>query len=410
MPGVTRVPLAWCNLTHDPLRFGLYVLGVAFAVVLMFVQLGFRNAMLDANTRLHDRLRCDLVLVSPGRQALSMPEKFPRRRLEQVRAVPGVAEVHPLYVEGGLGALRDTNPDSAKRKPAQGVRVIGVDPSAYLIDLPELRPDAAEAKAIREPGTVLFDRRSKQDPDRPGQSVFGPLEEGGETELLGRDVRFVGGFDLGTDFTVSGSLVMSADTFLEVVRRPYTLPSDSAEAVVDLGLVRLKPGADLQQVREAIGRAVDTGEREPDTDVLTKGEYAARERTFWLNNTPIGFAFGFGMFMGFAVGLVICYQILSGDVSDHLPEYATLKAIGYGNGTLAGVVLTEAVILAVAGYAIGLAASWAAYEVLTASTGMPVRMTPDRAVAVFVATVAMCCVSGLIALVGLLRADPADVF
>jgi putative ABC transport system permease protein len=405
-----RTPLAWANLTHDKVRFALFVLGIAFAVVLMFVQLGFRNALLDSNTQLHDKLRCDLVLVSPNRQAIAMAETFPRERLDQAR-VTGVAEVHPMYIDNAFGRLRDASPNEADRGPSRGVRSIGVDPDAHLLDLPELHPRSATADALRTPNTLLFDRRTKRDPDRPGQTLYGPLAVGAETELSQHRVRVVGSFTLGTDFTSDGTLVMSDRTFLDILRRPYSLSASSAVRV-DLGLIRLAPGADPQRVKEAIRGELTGGGRAPDPDVevLTVEELKEREKTFWLNNTPIGFAFGFGTFMGFAVGVVICYQILSGDVTDHLPQYATLKAVGYGNGYLAWVVLQESLILAALGFAVGLGVSWAAYEALAASTGMPLRMTADRVAWVLVATVTMCAASGLIALIGLLRADPADVF
>ena len=405
-----RTPLAWANLTHDRLRFGLFVLGIAFAVILMFVQLGFRNALLDSNTQLHDKLRCDLVLVSPNRQAVAMAESFPRRRLEQVRAVPGVAAVYPLYIDNAFGQLRDTNKLSADRGPNRGIRSIGLDPDAHLIDVPELDPANEQARKLKTLGTAFFDRRTKADPDRPGQTLYGPMADGTETELSGSTVRLVGELTIGTDFTCDGTLVMSDRTFIDTLRRPFTFPSDSPAAAVDLGLVRVEPGADLGRVKADIRRAVSTGEADADVDVFTVAELKEREQTFWLNNTPIGFAFGFGTFMGFAVGVVICYQILSGDVTDHLPQYATLKAVGYGNGYLAWVVLQESLILAVLGFVVGLGVSWVAYEALTATTGMPLRMTPDRITWVFVGTVAMCAASGLVALIGLLRADPADVF
>jgi putative ABC transport system permease protein len=405
-----RTPLAWANLTHDRLRFGLFVMGISFAVILMFVQLGFRNALLDSNTQLHDKLRCDLVLVSPNRQSVAMVDSFPRRRLEQVRAVPGVTGVYPLYIDNAYGRLRDTNTDPADRGPSRGIRSIGVDPTAHLLDLPELDPAGPHAAKLTTPGTAFFDTRTKHDPDRPGQTLYGPLADGAETELSGTKVRVVGRVTLGTDFTCDGTLVMSEQTFIDTLRRPVTFPSDSPSANVDLGLVRLHPDADRERVKAAIRKAVSTGEADADVDVFTVDELKAKEQTFWLNNTPIGFAFGFGTFMGFAVGVVICYQILSGDVTDHLPQYATLKAVGYGNGYLAWVVLQESLILAVMGFVVGLGVSWAAYELLTATTGMPLRMTPDRIAWVFAGTVAMCAASGLVALVGLLRADPADVF
>ena len=404
-----RTPLAWANLTHDPVRFGLFVLGIAFAVLLMFVQLGFRNALLDSNTQIHDKLRCDLVLASPNRQAVAMAEPFPRRRLEQARGVPGVAEVHPLFLDNSFSFLRDSNTDPAARTPSRGVRAVAYDPAAYLLDVPELKPGSAAERELNTPGTAVFDRRSKRDADRPGQTVYGPLAAGVETELSGSALLLVGSVEIGTDFTSDGTLVMSDRTYLDAVRRPYTPPGAAADADVDLGLIRLTPGADVAKAKAAVRAAVGA-DGTGDVGVYTVGELKDKEREFWLNNTPIGFAFGFGTFMGFAVGVVICYQILSGDVTDHLPQYATLKAVGYGNGSLAWVVVQESLILAALGYAVGLAAGWGAYLLLTATTGLPLTMTWDRAASVFAATVVMCAASGLVALVGLLQADPADVF
>ena len=403
-------PLAWANLTHDRMRFGLFIAGVTFAVVLMFVQLGFRNALLDSNTLIQDKIRADLVLVSPSRQAIAMKESFPRRRLSQVAAVDRVQSVQALYIENIIGFLRDTNPDPTKREPTRAVRVIGVDPTGYALDLPELDPRGplSQCDKLQTLGSALFDRRTKDDPARPGQSIFGPLEVGLTSELSGQAIELTGGFDLGSDFTTDGTLIVSDRTFLAFLREPYTYGAPSAD--VDLGLVRLEPNTNLDEAKAAICRAVETGERDPDVEVLTKEEYRAREKEFWLNNTPIGFAFGFGMAMGFVVGMVICYQILSGNVSDHLSEYGTLKAMGYSNLMLAWVVLQEALILAVVGFVLGALVSWGAYELLTAQTGLPLTMTIDRCAWIFFATVLMCCLSGLIALIALFRADPADVF
>lgn len=405
-----RTPLAWLNLSHDRVRFALFVLGVVFAVVLMLVQLGFRGALLDSQTLVHERLNCDLVLVAPNRQALAMRDPFPRRRLDQAAAVAGVRECHALYVDNGFGFLRNADPDPAKRTPSRAIRVIGLDPDARLLNLPELDPAAPDSGAARlkVPGTALYDRASRAEGDAPGETAFGPLKVGAATELAGGTITLVGGFTLGPDFTTDGALIVSTETFADLLRRPYTPGAPLAD--VDLGLVRLTPGADREAVRRALRAAFAVGETDPDVEVLTVPELIDREQAFWLTNTPIGFAFGFGMFMGFAVGLVICYQILSGDVADHLPEYATLKAVGYPNRALAWVVLQEALILAAVGFGLGFAVSLAAYWAVASATGMPLRMTAERAGLVLAATVLMCVASGLVALGRLMRADPADVF
>jgi putative ABC transport system permease protein len=349
------------------------------------------------------------VLISPNRQAVPMREPFPRRRLAQAAAVAGVVDVRPLYFENGFGHMRGTHPDSTKRNPTRPVRIIGVDPDAFQLTIPELDPADPRylGDKLKTPGSALFDRNTRAG-DAPGEAAFGPLRVGGTTEIAGRNVTFVGSVALGPDFTTDGVVVLSAETFHDLLR--YRYGALDPESEVDLGLVRLEPGADPQRVKALIREAVAHGAVEPDVEVYTPDELVAREHRFWLGNTPIGFAFGFGMFMGFAVGMVICYQILSSDVGDHLPEYATLKAMGYTNRYLAWVVIQEALILAVAGFAIGLVISWLSYLGLADATGMPLRMSSVRIVTVFVATVGMCVLSGLIALVRLMRADPADVF
>lgn len=410
MARLTRTPLAWLNLTHDRVRFGLFILGIVFAVVLMYMQIGFRNALLDSNTLLPTNVNADLVLIAPNRRPLPIREPISRHRLTQAAAVPGVREVFPMFLENGIGHLQSSYADVKDRKPAQSIRVIGVDPYKYAIKRPELDPDNQQrfmGDRIMVPNTALYDKFSRK-ADDSDESVFGPLRDGTTTELSGQKITLVGGFELGPNFTTEGTLIVSEETFAKILRAPYTLNNPMAD--VDLGLVRLEPGVDPKVVQEAIRQELQRGMTDPDVDVLTVDELVEREEGFWLANTPIGFAFKFGMFMGIAVGMVIVYQILSGDVADHLPEYATLKAVGYPNRFLAWVVIQESLILAACGFVIGTGIAAVAYSVLTKLSGMPLTMTSTVALSVGVLTVVMCVASGLIALVKLLRADPADVF
>jgi len=227
---------------------------------------------------------------------------------------------------------------------------------------------------------------------------------GDETDLSGHRIRIVGYCDLGSDFAVEGTLIMNDETFINLLRKPYTLGDPYGE--VELGLVRLAPGADVQTVRNRLQALLPEG----DIDVLTKNELIAREKAYWLHNTPIGFVFGLGMVMGFIVGMVICYQILSSDVMDHLPEYATLKAIGYPNRYLSKVVLQQAVIIAAAGFVPGTLLSSVLYAILSWFTGLPLRFTPRGVFLVLGLTVFMCVLSGLLALRKVQEADPAEVF
>ena len=116
------------------------------------------------------------------------------------------------------------------------------------------------------------------------------------------------------------------------------------------------------------------------------------------------------MVLGFVVGMVICYQILTSDVADHLPEYATLKAIGYTNRYLSWVVVQESLILAAAGFVPGIAVTYGTYLLLTDLTGLPLVLTPGRFGLILGLTVVMCVTSGLLAVRKIKKVDPADVF
>lgn len=402
---VPPVPLAWKNLTHDRVRFALFASGIAFAVVLMAVQLGIMNAMLDSNTVVLSRLNADLVLVNPERPSLLFRHTFDRHRLNQAMGTPGVASASAVYIDHDFGTLRHADPNPETRGRTRRTRVIGVDPAARPIDLPNLDPGAWEK--LNQPGAAFYDRKSRpaQNPRTPGETVYGPFEPGRRTELTGRQLTLVAGYDLGFDFGTDGTLVVSDRTFSKILREPYT--TGDPLAGVDLGVIRVSAGANPAEVRTKLQDAIG---RDGDVLVLTKAEASDRERNFWWTSTPIGFAFGAGVVLGFVVGIVICYQILSSDVADHFAEYATLKAIGYTNRYLSSVVIQEAAILAVAGFLPGMVVTWGAYAYLTKISSMPLELTPGRAGVVFALTMVMCVLSGFFALSKVKSVDPADVF
>jgi putative ABC transport system permease protein len=401
------VPLAYRNLAHDPVRFALFASGIGFAVVLMGVQYGIMNAMLDANTALIQHMKCDLVLVNPNRAALAFRESLSRRRIEQAQSVPGVRSAAPVYLEYATAQLRHTAADPKARTNTRRIRVIGVDPAADVLDLPGV--SAAEWQALNTPGTALYDTRSRPHPDQvnhPGESVFGKLEPGTRTELAGREITLIGGFEMGFDFSTDGSLVVSDRTFAKWVREPMTAPGGNPLAEADLGAVKVQPGADPEAVKGVLQAKFVEG----DVLVLTRDEMISREKQFWWTNTPIGFAFGAGVVLGFVVGMVICYQILASEVADHLPEYATLKALGYTNRYLSWVVLQESLILAAVGFVPGMAVTYGTYLLLTEITGLPMLLTPARFALILVLTVVMCAASGFLAVGKVKKVDPADVF
>ncbi|MCS6850645.1 MAG: ABC transporter permease DevC [Gemmataceae bacterium] len=384
-----RVPLAWLNLIHDRRRFIVYVAGVAFAVVLMCMELGFYNALLDSTTSLIDRIDGELVILSRAKVSLALNEPFSRRRLYQALEVPGVAAAHALYVDSRYFVWQNRHERSLRP-----IRAVAYDLRQPVLDLPDV---ARFADQLAQPWTVLIDRKSK--------NVYGDYKADPETELSRRRVRVVGTFELGTDFTTEGTLLMSADNYARFVPRRPGGPSPLS--AVEIGVVQLEPGVDTRQVQQALA---DKFTASNDVQVLTKEEFRQQEHALWKNSSPIGYVFWLGTLIGFIVGVVICYQILATDIADHTAEYATLKAIGYPDRYLTGVVLQEALLLALLGFAAGLAGSKLLYLWLEAHTGLPMRLTLDRAGLILVLTLTMCTMSGLIAIRKVQTADPAEVF
>jgi len=381
------IPLAWLQLTREPFRLSVVLAGVAFAVVLILMQLGFREALFQSAVRYHQTLEYDLVLVSLKTQFIVFPQSFSRRRLYQARGYEGVAKVTPVYI----GQQIWKNPDDPKEMRL--IFVVGIDPSQDVLNLDGIDE---QWDRVQLADVVLYDRAS-----RPEYGLIVDRFEAGQrvmTELGNRRIEVAGLFELGTSFGIDGSVITSDLNFLRL------FPNRSPGAI-DLGLIELSPGVDPATVRDAIAAGIPR-----DVEVLTRADFIAREKDYWDANTPIGYVFLFGVIMGLAVGGVIVYQILFSDVSEHLQEYATLKAMGYTNAYLFSVVLQESMILAVLGYVPGLIVTLGLYAVSATATNLPLQLTVERAVFVLMLTVAMCCISGAIALRKVRSADPAEVF
>lgn len=378
--------VGWLQLKHRPLRLSVALCGIAFAVLLIMMQLGFRSALFESAVRFHERLDYDIALFSPDSVFIVRPQGFSIRRLYQARGFDAVEDVTPVYIFPAIWK----NPWTNERR---SINSIGFHPSHALLDIEgfnEVRD------LLRDQDVVLFDRASRKE--------FGPvaaeLQEGKTviTEINDREIKVAGLFKMGTSFGIDGTVITSDDNWLRLFpERPRT--------EIQLGLIRLRQGNDPDQVRKALTEFLPD-----DVLVLTKQQFVQREKNYWNSATPIGYIFAFGAIMGFVVGAIIVYQILFADVSDHLNEYATLRAIGFRNRFVAGIVLQEAAILAVLGYLPGMAIVYWLYGTAAAATNLPLYITQERAAAVFVMTLAMCAISALVAVRKVQRLDPADVF
>ncbi|MBN1851165.1 MAG: ABC transporter [Pirellulales bacterium] len=388
-----RTPLAWNNLTHDRRRLAVAVGGILFAVVLMFMEVGFMFALFDSTVKILDDVHADIVLISPARYALPAEKRIPAVRLYQAQSCPGVAAVHPLYIERAAAALYPS--PSGKGYP---IRVIGYSLKPGIFKAPSVD---GQAEKLRQPDTGLIDMKSK----RPHFNfALDGLKNSDrvDAELSGRRIHLVGSFLSGTDFANDGNLILSDRNFAKYF--PWRGDGQPLD-IVDLGLVQLEPDADAEIVRRQLEDLL--GE---EVEVLPTGDYRAREIQFWRQNTPIGLVFQMGVLLGFIVGIIICYQVIYTDVADHMAEFATLKAIGYTHGFFVRLVIAESLWLSVFGFLPGLLVAAGLYFCLAQATGLLMLITVPRSVIVLLLTMAMCMASGLLALRKLLSADPAELF
>ncbi|GAB4133597.1 MAG: ABC transporter permease DevC [Cyanobacteria bacterium J069] len=381
-----RTPLGWLQLNHEKGRLLVALAGIAFADVLMFMQLGFQSALYDSNTRLNRVMRADIVLLSPKALNLQNLSTFSRRRLFQARDVAGVQTATALYIN----SITWKNPQTRVNATVQ---MVGFAPDEPALNLPEVNQQLDKLKL---PDTVLFDRGAR------GQyaEAIAQVEQGNPvtTEVDRRTLTISGLFSLGASFGADANVITSDQTFLRL------FPRRDASSV-SLGLVRVQPGADPAEVAAALSAHLPS-----DVRVLTAAEYVQFEENYWRTASPIGFVFGLGTAMAFVVGVVIVYQVLSTDVNAHLKEYATFKAMGYGNSYLLSIVFEEAMILALLGFVPGVVLPIGLYALAANATALPIYMTASRAVWVLLLTLGMCTLSGAIATRKLQSADPADMF
>jgi putative ABC transport system permease protein len=375
-----KVPLAWRILTYDKRRTALALIGIFMAILLVFVQLGLFYAVPRGGLLLYDNMRFDLLLTSDQYEYQAQPGVFPLSQLERVRNSPDVAEATPIYF--GI----------AKWKSGEGdlwpdVFMIGFDPASHIFI-----PDSINGQSamLDQVDTVLVDSST-----RP---MFGPLGTGRLVEIDDRKVTIGGQYVLGTGFMGFGVALTSTANFARLFPQ-------RGSAIVNLGAIRLKAGVDPGRAAGDLQKLAGSGAR-----IFTRQELAAHETAYWTTRTSVGIIFGSGLLISLVVGVMIVYQIVSTQVGQQLPQFATLKAIGYRDRSLAATVSAMSLLIVIAGFIPALAAASGLYSVIRQETVLPVMMSEMRLLAVFAAALGMALISALLSVRVLRHADPADVF
>jgi putative ABC transport system permease protein len=368
--------LASRNLFQDRLRFIATLIGIVFSVVLVMVQLGLYFGFGHMVTTMIDHAAADLWVVSKGATSFEDLTLLDIRTRDRLPGIKGVSKVIPVAI--GFADWRQKN---GKVKP---VIVIGSD-----LDSGALLPwnlVEGNVDALRSADAVAVDRTYF---DNLGISGIGST-----AEIRGQPARVAAVTDSIRSFTTTPYV------FSELSRaRAYIgLPPTKFNHFV----IRLKPGADAKTVQHDIQSAV------PDADVLTPAEFRDRSRSFWLFGTGAGAALFAGALLGVIVGTVIVAQTLYSSTKDHLYEFATLRAIGCSNRYMYRVIIWQAVLNAVIGFAVAAAIGFVVVQ-FTAKSALPIVITPALVGGLFALTVVMCVVSAITAIIRVVRIDPVMV-
>lgn len=381
-----RLPIGWLQLSHNKARLAAALSGVAFANLLVFMQLGIMGALNGSTVAPYSLFEADIIVSAASGNTLTDADHIARIRMFEALSVAGVSGASALYI-GNL-------PFSLEDGTSVSLLAFGVDTDQPGFVAPAI---AGALNGLMIENTVLLDEGTRGLP----ADIIAQVREGQSMrfEASGDTLEAIGTMDVGGGFLADGMMVMSDQTFLRA------FPQRSSGAP-DHILIRVDDGVAPETVAARLRALLP-----PDSvRVQTTTDAKAADLSFMSTERPTGIIFGFGVFMGILVGLVIVYQVLSTDVADHLREYATFKAMGYGHRFFLGIVFEEALVLAIFGFVPGFIVSMGLYAGLVAVTGLPVAMDAPRAIMVFFGTLAACTLSGAIATRRLASADPADLF
>jgi len=335
--------------------------------------LGARNLILS----MIDRADGDLWVMAYGTKNFEEAQPISVREKFAALSTPGVAKATPLIASF-----------TEWRKPTGGstiVVLIGADHEDGGLSPWNVIEGDVTGLGARD--AVIVEKSYLSD--------LGITGAGDTAQIGAARVRITGLTEGIRSFTVTPYVFST----LNRARTLLDMPADKITYV----LVKLEPGADAKAVQSEIRKSV------PDSEVLTKAEFRTRSLNHWLFATGAGVALIGGAILGLIVGTVIVAQTLYSSTKDHLNEFATLRALGSSSGYIHKVILAQAALSAVLGYALGMTIAMAIVY-FSERTALPIVMTPALAALLLGLTLGMCAVSAISAIGKVMRIDPAMVF
>ncbi|MEE9314983.1 MAG: FtsX-like permease family protein [Rhizobiaceae bacterium] len=380
-----RLPIGWLQLSYSKTRLAAAIAGVSFANILVFVQLGLLGSMNASIIKSYNVFDADIMISATDANTMTEGGNVARQWMFQALSFDEVISGAPLFV--GIAMWSSPTGDTA-------LQTFGVDPIRVDFLAPSIAKTVTNLTLL---DTAVMDRKARGlTPEvAAGIRPHSPYR----FETAGRTLTVTQTFEGGAGFAADGYMFVSDQTFLRLFgKRKSGAPNHI--------LLKVAPNASVAEVVTKLKTVLPVDQLR----IRSFMDAAREDQKYQMTQKPVGLIFGFGVVIGVLVGIVIVYQVLSTDVADHLSEYATFKAMGYGQSFFLSVVFEEAIILAVLGFGPGILISMAMYKFLAAMTFLPLQMTIATALMVFFGTLAACSISGAIATRRLVGADPADLF
>jgi putative ABC transport system permease protein len=372
------VDLATKSLLHDKLRFFITVSGVAFAVALVFVQVGLFLGLMDNASLTIRHLDADLWVTSHNTANIDFSHTFDETYVNRLRSIPGVAHADNLIIWFMNVAL----PNGA----VEGTEVYALE-DFQRWQFP-WKLEQGNREDLRRGNYCIVDESA--------QKRWGPFQVGDYREILGRRLKIIGRAQEAKSFTTSPL------TFIDYRLAQSLNPSELRGRTTYI-LVKLAPGADRARV------AAEMRRRLPYNDVYTRDEWAQRSRNYWIVSTGLGLNMYITVFLGCLVGIVVVAQTLYTSTMEHIREFGTVKAIGGGNGDIYAILGKQALIAAVTGFALGAVMAYA-MQPLIHKIDLKLVIPNSLSVAVFLGAIVLCLAAAMVSFRKVASIDPALVF
>ncbi len=401
-----KTPLGLLNLWHQQAKTIVSIGGVAFALLLVFMQLGFMGAVSNTATNVLENLQFDVLVRARDYVHLYEPSQFDRKWLQVAASTRGVSAAKPFWITIHNWLKLPTQIESRSSEFESQYLPIAIMASASEDNVFKLESVISQQSELHSGHKVLLDQSTQRDYGPLNGRKFDVADIDRETEIGGQTFSIGGLFSLGTGLAANGAVIASQQGFARIV------PWDSGH-YTSLGLIDVQSGTNVDEVVVELKKRFlvgGQGSQSTVVDVMSREQAMQQEQSRWLNQTPIGMIFKLGVAISLLVGAAIVYMVLSSDVASRLSEYATLLAMGYSRKYLASIVMTQAVTLCLCGFLVAWVGAELLYRTTSYFSGITISMNAMRAVYVLAMGLVMSSCSGLLALRKLWKAEPASLF